>query len=278
MKKQHLNIYEYTEYRKYLNDYYDIQKENNPVFSHRYFMQKAGYNSLGLFAGILKGTSNLSQKMVPKFAKAIKLTKHEQEYLSLMVHVDNAKTEKMRTERLERLIAFIPVKKHKTLQQYQKLYYKHWYNVAIRESLCILDVDDSNLNEIAQFLNPAIKLSEVTQALDTLYQLGLIEKNELGFWKASDPLIRSGSEVGPAVIQNYQVNMMRMGERSITSIPREDRSISSLTFGISKDRYELFLEKLNKLKEEMFDKIETDSDEEYVYQFNMQFFPLTQKK
>ncbi len=277
MNVKQLVIYDYSDYREFLRDYYTVQKENNPVFSHRYFMQKAGYNSLGLYAGIMRGSSNLSQKMIPKFSKAMKLNALEQEYLSLMVHYASAKTDKIKKERYDRLIAFIPVKKHIALKQYQKRYYKHWYNVAIREALCMFDLNE-NYEEMAQFLNPPIRPEDVLDALNTLSQLSLIQKNDAGFWKASDPLIRSGSEVGSQVIQHYQASMIRMSEQAIYNIPKEERSISSLTFGISKERYDVFIEKIQKLHSEMIEDLDVDSDEDSVYQLNIQLFPLTHKK
>ncbi len=268
-----INIFEYIDYRLYLKDYFELQKKNNPAFSHRYFMQKAGYKSVGLYSGIVNGSTNLSFKFIPKFAYAIKLNKHEQEYLKLLVLYDNADTAELKEERLNTIQAFIP-KQHVWLKTYQKRYYKNWYTAAIREALCIVNIDE-NYEDMARFIRPTITRDEVEESIDILHHLGLIERDDDGFWKACDSVILAGGDVGKKVIQDYQASMIRMSEKALYAIPKEKRNITSRTFGLSVVKYQEFIEEIQKLYRAMSDGVETDSDETCVYQFNLQFFPLT---
>jgi uncharacterized protein (TIGR02147 family) len=42
------NIFDYTDYRKLLVDYYEEHKKNNPAFSYQVFASKAGIPQPGL--------------------------------------------------------------------------------------------------------------------------------------------------------------------------------------------------------------------------------------
>ncbi|MGE0616139.1 MAG: TIGR02147 family protein, partial [Bacteriovoracia bacterium] len=39
------NLFEYTDYRKYLEDYYNFKKATDPGFSYRSFAKAAGFTS-----------------------------------------------------------------------------------------------------------------------------------------------------------------------------------------------------------------------------------------
>ena len=43
-----ISIFDYTDYRRYLSDYYYKCKRVSKAFSYRYFAKKAGVNSVGL--------------------------------------------------------------------------------------------------------------------------------------------------------------------------------------------------------------------------------------
>ena len=55
------DIYQYTDYRKYLNDYYEEMKKVNKNFSYRYWSSKAGFSTKTFLYRILKGEKALSK-------------------------------------------------------------------------------------------------------------------------------------------------------------------------------------------------------------------------
>lgn len=54
------DIFNYTDYRKYLADLYRAMKAGDPKFSHRYFSMKVGYQSSGFFSEVLSATTRAS--------------------------------------------------------------------------------------------------------------------------------------------------------------------------------------------------------------------------
>ncbi len=270
-----LNIYSFHEYREFLKAYLNWQKEHNPVFSHRWFTQKAGYRSTGLYLDILNGKSNLTVNMASKFAKAMKLSEREHEYLVLMILYNSCKNKTAKEQYLGEMKRFVPTK-YTQLKEHQKRYYENWYYSAIREALCIVDIADDS-SSLARFLKPNITVPEVEEALETLRELDLIEQNDNGYWKVRNACLSAGAEIGPQSIRTYHHNMISLAQQSITRFPPEKRYVTSQSLAISQKKYLELLTKIKSIYMELFDSVEEDSNEQYVYQFNIQFFPLTEE-
>src|SRR5258706_2599512 len=104
------DIYTYTDYRKFLADYYREQKARDPKFSNRYFSQKIGYNSSGFFSDVLSGKKNLTGPVLLKLARALKLKKGEEEYFINLVNFNQARTIDERNRFYEKLMGAAQVR------------------------------------------------------------------------------------------------------------------------------------------------------------------------
>jgi len=105
-KKSMIDVFAYSDYRKYLNDFYEAEKRRNPHFSHRYIAQKVGFNSSGFFSKILQGTTNISNELALKFADFCKLKKSEADYFGLLVLYNQAKSHAEKKRWFEKILAF----------------------------------------------------------------------------------------------------------------------------------------------------------------------------
>ncbi len=79
-QNQKISIFDYTDYRVFLSDYYNFQKKQSKAFSYRYFAQKVNLKSSGYYKELVDGKRNLSRTLMVKFFKALKLNKKESEY------------------------------------------------------------------------------------------------------------------------------------------------------------------------------------------------------
>ena len=69
------SVFGYTDYRKYLADYYTVKKKENPSFSHTVLSQKAGFKNKGFIHTVIHGTRNMSKPSIVKISEAIGLKK-----------------------------------------------------------------------------------------------------------------------------------------------------------------------------------------------------------
>ena len=74
MDKTLKSIFDYTDYRKYLLDYYAWAKANKRGFSHRAFMAKTGMSGPNYFKRVMEGVHDLTEHSIPKFSQALELS------------------------------------------------------------------------------------------------------------------------------------------------------------------------------------------------------------
>ena len=131
-----VNVFEYTDFRKYLADYYADQKTQNPSFSYKYFAEKAGFKNKGFVFNIINGDKNLSKDSIVKISQACKHTKYDAEYFENLVCMNQAKEYKMRKyfyERLEKIKnQGRKTSKARLIVKDQYEFYSKWYHSAIR--------------------------------------------------------------------------------------------------------------------------------------------------
>ncbi len=271
-----VSIYDYTDYRQYLRDYYAEQKTKNPAFSYRYFARKAGFNSSGLYKDIVDGRTGITRSLIIRFSNAMKLTKRQQEYFETLVYFNEAKTIEEKKVYFERLIKYYDSKAYRVdASQYE--YYSTWYYSAIRELLAIGDFGD-DFSALAQTLNPTIRAEQAQKAVSVLKKLGLIKKNEKGFYKAVEKILTTGPDVKSLNIARFQQAMMDLAKEAIDRHPAKNRDISTVTFSVSRQAYDDIKAELIACRKRILAMVERSDAEDRVCQLNMQLFPLTRTK
>jgi uncharacterized protein (TIGR02147 family) len=275
-KLKSVSIYDYTDYRLYLRDYYEEQKAKNPAFSYRYFARKAGFNSSGLYKDIVDGRTGITRSLILRFATAMKLSPKQQEYFETMVYFNEARTVEEKKLYFERLMKYHNSKAFRVdARQYE--YYSKWYYIAVRELLAIGNFKD-DYAAIAQALNPSIRQDHARKAIEVLKKLGLIQKDKGGYYRAVDKILTTGSDIKSLAIANFQKNMMDMAKEAIDRHPVEHRNISTVTFSVSQETYTEIKAELDACRKRILGMVDRSENEDRVCQLNMQLFPLSQIK
>ncbi len=220
-----VSIYDYTDYRQFLRDYYDEQKAKNPAFSYRYFAKKAGFNSSGLYKDIVDGRTGITRSLILRFANAMKLSRRHEEYFETMVYFNEAKTVEEKNLYFERLMKHRDSKAFRVDAAHYE-YYSKWYYIAVRELLAVGKFRD-DYSRIAKALNPAIRIDEARKAIEVLLKLGLIREDKDGYYKATDNILTTGADVKSLIIANFQKAMMDLAKEAIDRHPVNHRNIST---------------------------------------------------
>jgi uncharacterized protein (TIGR02147 family) len=85
------SIFNYNDYRRFLEDYYNHSKQLNRYFSYRFFARKANITSHNLLHYIINGKKNLTKDFLPKFAMAIGLNEREHRFFDILVSYNHSK-------------------------------------------------------------------------------------------------------------------------------------------------------------------------------------------
>jgi len=269
-----IDIFQYTDYRKFLSDFYEAEKKRNPHYSHRYIAQKVGFTSSGFFSKILQEKTNISNDLSLRFAEFLKLKKNEAEYFGLLVFFNQAKSHADKKRWFEKIVAFSK-SKVKIVQVSQYEFFQKWYYVAIRELLAFYKFN-GDFQRLGKMIDPPISPAQAKKGILLLEKLGLIKKDENGFYKQTDTLIGAGYDVKSVAINNFQMATLDLAKESIDRFPKDERDVSTLTLSFSKELYNVIHEKLKGFRRDILELVKNDPNAvDRVYQVNFQIFPLS---
>jgi uncharacterized protein (TIGR02147 family) len=101
-----IEIFQYSDYRKFLYDWYQDKKKSNASVSYRMIARQVGYNSPAYLSMIISGKIGLSLSMALKFGAYIKLKKKEAEYFQNMILFADVKTHDEKLRYFEKLSSY----------------------------------------------------------------------------------------------------------------------------------------------------------------------------
>ena len=125
-------IVEYTDYRKFIQDYYDERKRSS-AFTWRDFARDAGFSSAVYLKYVCEGKKNLSINAAGSVAAAMGLVGFEQTYFVLMVSYAHAKGDEAKRAAFEDRCALARAHKVRVLGNEEFDYFKSWKNPVLRE-------------------------------------------------------------------------------------------------------------------------------------------------
>lgn len=274
-KKLDLNVLEYTNYRKLLEDYFNLKNdEMRNRFSYRSFSKKAGFGSPNYIRMIIQNKKNISEDGIHKLCEAMEFNAKERDFFENLVYFNQAKTADKKDYYFKRICSFREFVVAHTLEKDQYQYFSKWYNVAIRE-LVALPSFKMNLFWISKQLKPHLSISETREALELLERLKLIEKNSDGKWQACSPHIKTENEIASAYAMTFHDEMIGRAHESLNHKPKT-REISSVTMSISEKQFQEIKKRIAQFRDEIQNYIsETQDKPDRVCQLNYQLFHLT---
>jgi uncharacterized protein (TIGR02147 family) len=268
-----IDVFQYLDYRAFLRDAYADLKARQEGFSYRAFSKRAGMSSPNFLKLVIDGKRNLTASSVERFAEALALSARESAFFRELVGFEQAATAAQKNEHYERIGRF---RKHRAVRRLERdtfAYLSHWYYPAIRELVsCPSFREDPEW--IAAQLRPAVPPSRVREAIDTLLEVGVLERDADGKLVQGEPLLSTGPEVRSLAIGNFHRQMMERAADSIELIDREQREISGLTVALSRERFEMFKRKIHALRAELLELSADETEPTRIVQFNFQAFPL----
>jgi uncharacterized protein (TIGR02147 family) len=272
------NIFNYTDYRKFLADYYDEKKKASASFSFQNFSRRAGFTSKSFIFNVIHGRKNLSRSSALSIAQAMGLKKNETAYFESLVSFNQAASFKERDFSFEKLNSIRPSAMQNSdgrrLRQDQYEYFSKWYHAAIRAFIDIVPVK-KDYALIGRMLYPPLSGRQVKNSVKLLERLGLIARNRGGTWKVCDKILTTGPEVESHAVHHFHLATMELAAKALQSLPRNERNISGLTLGISKEAYEKTREAILECQDKILAIAREDKNPDGVYQLNFHLFPLS---
>lgn len=272
-RRSPIDVFRYLDYRAYLAAFYAAKKKRG--FSFRAFSRSAGLGAPNYLKLVIAGDRNLTPSMATRFADACGLANDAADYFICLVELNQARSVEKRNAAYERLTGFARYRRAHRIDLAQAAYHSKWYLPAIRE-LVVSPAFREDADWIAETLWPPIKAQEAKSAIETLLELGLLQRDSHDRLRQHNPVVSTGAQTQSLHIANYHAQMLDRAKASMELVPAASRDISSLTFCLSEDGIAKLKQRLAEIRRELIELAESQSDRGQVVQLNLQLFPLTQ--
>lgn len=267
-------IFDYTSYRKFLQDYYHWAKSNIRGFSHRAFLSKAGMSGPNYLKKVMEGVHKLTDNSIPKFATALGLSENESVYFRNLVYFNQAKTLEEKDNFFELLMELKSPHSQHRLERDQYDYYKNWYNIAIREILSYFKYRN-NPADLGKEIAPPISPKKVKNALALLEKLGLIEKRPDGSFTQTARAISTGPEISSLLVPKFHIEMGKLATEAVTRFHKGDRYFSSVSMSVSREGYKALIAMIRQFRQQAVTRVAEESKPDRAYHLNIQLFPIS---
>lgn len=268
------SVFQYLDYRAFLDDMFGYRKAKDAYFSHRYFARMAGFSTPNFLKLVITGQRNLTSTSIAQVAKGFSLKSKEREFFEYLVFMTQAKNHHERNYYYQKMMSIRGMGTIKKLESASYEYFSNWYVPVLRE---VATWGDGRMSaeEMAALLNPPVAPKDAERALKVLTDLQLLKKDEEGRWRQSEAAVTTGPEVRSLVIANYHREMIRLATESIERHPSQERDLSALTLSLSRERMPELKKKIAAFRRELLDLASREDAPEQVVQINFQAFPLT---
>ncbi len=277
-----MNIYSYSDYRRFIRDEIESLRKENPKLSIREILRRVGCSSPSYYKEvIIDGRKNMSVPVARRFSDFLKLSGNEAEYFLLLVQYNQAKTELERLSFYEKLLNF---RKRTASEDYflkvnEYGYMMDWCNMVVRELLPLAgdfgNRSEAERNALVQLLRVKLSEKQIDDSIRLLEALNFIKKNSRGNYRKTDATIRAENK-SPAAFQTL-CQFTELGNRVINTTDPQYRMFKVAVTAMSGKSYKIIEKKISDLCREIVeiassaDGAETDR----LYAINIQFFPLT---
>jgi uncharacterized protein (TIGR02147 family) len=267
------SVFDYQNYRLFLSDFLNDKKQHEKGFSQRDILKKMEISSSGFLSNVLSGRNNLTLTQVAQLGKILKLKKADAAYFEALVLFTQAKTLDEKNIYYSRMVKLHKLK-FKSLKKNQLSLFAKWYYAVIRE-LIYFYTFTGDYKELARMVDPPISPKEAEEAIHELEKIGLIRKESDGIYRQQSGIVTTGDEVRSFHVAKFIMETLKHAERALDMVPPNERDLSVLTLKLSEETMKQMKTEIQMFRKKLLRMAETDSNQNRVYQCNINFFPAT---
>lgn len=271
------DIFEYLDYRLFLQDFYKAEKLEKRFFSYRYMAFKIGINHSSLIK-VLACKRHISDRHIPSIIKLCGLTNTRAGYFKNLVYFTKAKSDAECRPYLEKMLSLRESPSIRiTKDRYE--YFSKWYNAAIRSLLDCIDFK-GDYRRLCRLLTPPVTEVQARRAIRLLERLKFIRKDSSGRYRTTDAHVTTGESWESIAIKAYQKETIQLSVSALEHSPKDTRDISSITMSVDREALADIRNILREARSAIVKRVSEipDSRLDRVYQLNMQCIPLSRNK
>lgn len=273
--KSELNICKYTDYRVFLIAHAQSMKVKQASWSYGAWAKSMGLKTTSSITKIIQGEREAGSAITERLVSYFQFTDRQALYFRDLVRLQKIKKDpRLSALLMEKIGKEHPNSSLRIMDDKSFLVISNWYYLAIRELFRLGFQEDPEW--ISELLLFKVTSRDISNAIKTLLAIGLLTRDDNGRLQLAEGRIDTTNDIASEAIKRYHEQMLEHAKAALRRIPPEAREITSTSLAIHSKNIGLAKELMRKFKADFERLMEEDSGDQ-VYQFQMQFFPLTKK-
>lgn len=271
------SLFAYTDYRRYLRDQYAEWKLVDRHFSLRRLADDCGFKARDFLMRVMRGERNLSPAGAEKLSAYFGFSEKKSKYFRLLVLFNQARTLAEKEIHYGKLAE---IGKHGAPQKLRRDRFESlsaWRSSALRSLMPVIDFR-GDWKSVGRLLDPPVTGKQARDSVALLLRAGLLQRDARGRFSVTERALPPGDEVAALAVARFHKAAMDLAKGSLDRHPAAARDISGITMSISQESFRRIKSEIRAFRKKIMAIAGGDSDENLVYQLNLQFFPLTQAK
>lgn len=274
--KKSLNVFEYTDYKKYLTEWREAEKENNPGLTHEYLSAKLGMKNRAYFGDLEKGRRTIGPEVLDRLMKLVGLTGNAAKYFRALVGYGQWETYEEREYWFEQMVQLNNTPK-RFVDKETYTYYKKWYHTTIRSYLETCNFTN-DYEKVSRDLYGRLTPQEVKVAIETLLSLNLIAPDGSGYLKPTDKILTTGETVKNELIRQYQLSNHDVLRTVLEKDEPGTHDSTQLTVSVSQEGIERIAKRIKQFRSEIISIAHKDEQQaDRVYKIAIHTYPESRK-
>ncbi len=271
-----INIYEYIDYKKYLNDWRTAEKLRNPGLTHEFLCHALGQKNRSYFNDLEKGRKLIGPEVLERLTKLLNLQNREAKYFRALIGYGQPATFQEKEFWFEQIVEMNNTPK-KIIEKETFQYFREWWHAAIRS---VLDTGnfEKDYATMSALLYKRVSPGQVQESIQLLAHLGLIRKNQNGFWEPTDKVITTGDNVKDECMRHYHLAHHEVLRQILEKDIPGTHDSSQMTISVTKKGLERIISRIRHLRAEIISITHKDEGKpDRVYQIAIHAYPVSKK-
>lgn len=271
------NLFDYFDYRDFLQDFYHFHKKRNSAYSYRLFARKAKLGSPNYLKLVVDGKRRITDRTLYQFSRGLGLTRDEEKYFRELVMYQEVSDPDSKDQHLKALMKYQEKQRTPTpLTESRSRALGDWHHLVVRELVATKGFKE-DAAWIVKRLAGKITESQAKESIELLLSLRLLKRNGEGRLEQTEPLLTSSSDVPIHLLRSLHRYYLRRALASIFSVATEKREMSGLLLSIPSSRLKEVKEEIKEFRKKLNRKYGMDKNGDEVFFAGLYLFPLTQK-
>lgn len=272
------SVFDYNNFREFLKDYYQEQKENKTGFTYARFAKLASLGSPNYYKLVMDGKKSLTPVNIVRFSLALGLQEQEQDFFEALVQCNQAKSKTEREYFFEKLKRLREQKEgalsKRVLEEYEFEAVSSWVYHAVMLLTNLKDFRESP-RWISKKLYGLVSESEVASILTRLEKIGLLRRDSNGRLYQSDKRVKTKPDLKREASKIFYECILSRAFKSVAMDPIEEREFGAYMVGLSPNQLPELKKKVREFMNDLNEWGMQNQDPTRIYALVFSGFPLS---